>query len=384
MSIVRKLVPESIKDGVNALKSTARVFGGLGSNPIMRAMIDVRAQMHSAPLPTSESAPGIAGRIKDAFRSPAQIPSAYRVGGIWEIEFRKNKPRYSAALSGSNAQLADVLQSFRRNDAGVGIDLSFRDWQILSRDPIRFFAFATHLITKFQAVQRFLAPAIVTAATDSLVGQPIFLPFEGARLTLNAIRHACYADEILKLKPLTVLELGGGYGNLARIVKTCLPKVTYAIVDLPQTLTIASYFLLENFPNAKIALNPPDLSDLGQWDFVLLPNWRIEDVPGESIDVFVNTGSLVEMDLDIVQNYLRQARRLVREDGYFYSVNRASGITYSYSDVPEVGMDQWDIDRTAWKELVMRPSWADQHWGAWENLNYVESVLIRSTANHRT
>ena len=55
----------------------------------------------------------------------------------------------------------------------------------------------------------------------------------------------------LKSEKNKILELGGGYGKLAYYLLKNINSYTYIDLDIPETLTLASYFLSKSFPNKK-------------------------------------------------------------------------------------------------------------------------------------
>jgi putative sugar O-methyltransferase len=218
------------------------------------------------------------------------------------------------------------------------------------------------------------------------------VPFDGQKLTASGFRHAYYASEFSRAidfdhkDDLVICELGGGYANLPRILKQVhsARSFTYVILDLPQMLPVAAYFLNANCPDARIGLwddlrdGPLSRSQLRTYDFVLLPNWDIERLPDGSVDAVINTASLAEMDRDIVENYLGQIRRITARGGHFYTVNRHHGVDYpELGGTRETGMDGWNLEWPGWRKKLDRPSWGDLHWGAWEQMDYKEVVLHR-------
>ena len=322
---------------------------------------------------------------------PAPI---YRIGQIWDAALRKWRKKYLAALeAGDPAGLADILRCFHRNDAIAAMGIEIEILREIFSKPFRSACFVTNLITKYQAFPRVCDPRFLPFIDDGEVGCPVGVPFEGQRLSPSGFRHAYYASEFARAVDLdrqqdfVICELGGGYGNLARILKLVHAerRFTYVILDLPQMLPVSGYFLRANFPDARIGLwdelREADLSreTLSRYDFVLLPNWDIERLPDSGVDAVINTASLAEMDQEIVANYLHQIRRIIAGGGHFYTVNRDRGIEYAELDgARETGMNTWNLDWPGWRKTLDRPSWGDLHWGAWEQMGYREVVLQRS------
>lgn len=101
-----------------------------------------------------------------------------------------------------------------------------------------------------------------------------------------------------------VLEIGGGYGGLAHYWSN-ITNGTYFIVDLPETLLFsASYLSLLN-PNKKIYLYEPGNTDFSGYDFVLIPNYRIDLLKDIKFDLAINTISFQEMETPQVVEYLK-------------------------------------------------------------------------------
>ena len=130
-----------------------------------------------------------------------------------------------------------------------------------------------------------------------------------------------------------VLEIGGGYGGLARLFKLLRPQTRYWIVDLPESLFFAEVFLCESFPEARVLyVTDANVSDAEKADFVLVPAQCTSALDARHFDVAVNTASLQEMAqsslnfwMDLLQN-----RTIV---DHFYSWNYYLMNKYRFSEV---------------------------------------------------
>ena len=105
----------------------------------------------------------------------------------------------------------------------------------------------------------------------------------------TVLRHAYFVSQILKFTKLDlnkkniIVDIGGGYGSLARLLKHFNNKSTLIIFEVPEATILATYFLKKNFPNAKIghALDFKDVDQINedlirQYDFIILPEPIIE------------------------------------------------------------------------------------------------------------
>ena len=113
-------------------------------------------------------------------------------------------------------------------------------------------------------------------------------------------------------------------------------KETFVLMELPEVCILANYFLRNCFPSSRIATiknfensNSISRKDLIDYDFVILPQTKMSNLGLGSIDCFVNTTSLGEMDNEVQNFYLKEIERI--EPKYFYSVNRAKKRTDKYN-----------------------------------------------------
>jgi hypothetical protein len=121
----------------------------------------------------------------------------------------------------------------------------------------------------------------------------------------------------------TVLEIGAGHGNLARIMRLFYPELTYYIVDVADSLYCSYIFLASHFPDRRLLFvtNEDQLQESADHDFVFVPAEMATGLRGKTIDLVMNTCSLGEMSQKTVDGYMR----FINDDAtvrYFYSVNR--------------------------------------------------------------
>ncbi len=162
----------------------------------------------------------------------------------------------------------------------------------------------------WQIIKPLLPPEDIHLAGDSLRGGGRVFAVEPEILaTCGSIEYAYMASRLAAFEPFRrVVEIGGGYGRLARAVLRKYPDVRYTIIDLPEVLAIQSYFLQDFHHRTKFLEAGID--------------------PGGVVDLFINTRSMMEMDLDQVRWYFSlMDLRLDKEGGGFYCVNRVAKIT---------------------------------------------------------
>ncbi len=145
---------------------------------------------------------------------------------------------------------------------------------------------------------------------------------EGKRISTQLLLHTYYAERIDTIKPMRVLEIGAGFGGLARILNEKMPR-SYTILDIPGSLFCSYVYLKKNFPH-RIFTWCQDAADLdAPADFKFVPAHLWQDLKAHRFDMAVNTCSMGEMLPETVTDYLG----LIGETcAYFYSHNRNGSI----------------------------------------------------------
>lgn len=116
----------------------------------------------------------------------------------------------------------------------------------------------------------------------------------------------------------SILEIGGGYGGLARVLAEYEPSAKMTMVDLPISLEIQRFYLA-NTSGATFAFSP--------------------EIPDDPFDLAVSTKCLCELDIGKVNHYLTQIDRVLSRSGFFYCVSR----------------DEWKVSR--FESWEVPPDW---------------------------
>jgi hypothetical protein len=132
-------------------------------------------------------------------------------------------------------------------------------------------------------------------------------------------------DELTLLNfPSRIVEIGGGYGGLALHLSGILKSCRYVLVDLPETLVFSAAYLVLQAPAKRLYLydpvDPLDAKTLACFDFVLLPDYRLDALIDFEFDLAINVASMQEMRVDQIERYLDFIRKTCR--GVFYTCNR--------------------------------------------------------------
>jgi putative sugar O-methyltransferase len=165
---------------------------------------------------------------------------------------------------------------------------------------------------------------------ESPLGNPQVLEIDGARVSQSSLEYSYMLSHLdPHLDSIRVLiDIGGGYGGLARLIKLSRPSVRFVLLDLPEVNAIQTYFLTRSFPEAKV-LGLSDVLDAGSidperldFDFLVIPGQLFERLRPLSFEAVINTRSMMEMDPSTVAYYFRQIQEKLAPGGFFYCVNR--------------------------------------------------------------
>jgi SAM-dependent methyltransferase len=123
-----------------------------------------------------------------------------------------------------------------------------------------------------------------------------------------------------------ILEIGAGYGGFAHHLSKLLVNSTYVIVDLPETLMFAAVYITQLNPNKRVFVYDPNdfkaekgIPNPSEYDFMLFPNFRLDDLRQVRFDFVINIASLQEMRTDQAAKYLDFVVATLK--GTFYSYN---------------------------------------------------------------
>lgn len=164
------------------------------------------------------------------------------------------------------------------------------------------------------------------------IGNPGYCLIDGNKISERHLRH-CHFFSLLKKKvPVKkidyITDIGGGYGSFARMIHKRYKKIKIMIVDLPEQLLLAKYYLSSNFPKSKVSnlkdsyqANKIDKKFMDKYDIVLVPNTEFKKIKIDyKKNMVVNLNSFGEIDRNSFFEYFKS--EIVTKSKYFFSVNR--------------------------------------------------------------
>lgn len=189
------------------------------------------------------------------------------------------------------------------------------------------------------------------------IGNPYGFDIDGQFIRAGAQYQHYYATKSLTYldqrdNPV-VLELGGGFGGYAYFLHTLskAAPVRYIDLDLPEILALASFYLMVAFPEKRFLLYGESSGEYGKlesYDFVLLPNFEIENIHTGSIDLVFNSYSLAEMTPEAIHAYVHSFGELC--SGTIFHVNHVRRALVGADDfgIEGVGFDLVERKKALW------------------------------------
>lgn len=126
----------------------------------------------------------------------------------------------------------------------------------------------------------------------------------------NTLAHLYYAaksfEQFNDKNIDTIVEFGGGYGNLARIFKNISPNTTYFIIDLPEVLALQYFFLQSTLPDIDIQMHAQVPNNFKTGGIHLIPAYIAKDLSIKT-DLFISTFALSEAS-ELAQEVINEKR----------------------------------------------------------------------------
>jgi putative sugar O-methyltransferase len=254
------------------------------------------------------------------------IDKPYMVGKLWQNLLDIRFDKLSTALSERDiSAVKAILENFHREKCAEGAGAAFDDYHKMKKNPLYKYQFINTWYSYYHKCMEI-------SDNDEelqfpLAGNPAGLYHNGQVIPLDSLRYYYYATEINSLlrninNPV-ICEIGGGVGGQAyTILKTCNNRAKYILLDIPEILLLASYFLMVTLSEEKFLLygeSPFNSKAIEKFDIILMPNFVLPQLEDQSVDLFFNACSFSEMDKVTVEEYLHQIERICKE--YFMHIN---------------------------------------------------------------
>lgn len=264
-----------------------------------------------------------------AIKKEQPVADTFEASSWWQLVRRANLGPVMRALADCDIDSLRVLyRNFFRNCAGAGLTgLPFSFMKGRAHKHLVLMD-ALHRLDTWK--DRTKGQYDIGALNSPAIGNPFGLRMDQAFVRTGSEDQHFYAQKIIHLlssagSPV-VAEIGGGFGGMAYYLIRDCPAVTYIDFDVPETVALASYYLLKAFPHLKATLYGEaelDKNTLLDSDIVLMPCFMLPRLPDRSVDVVFNSHVLSDLSTAAVHQYLSDMVRTTR--GHILHLNRRKG-----------------------------------------------------------
>ncbi len=162
------------------------------------------------------------------------------------------------------------------------------------------------------------------------IGEPLYVECDNRKFNERSLRHLRTVSIIKKKIPLNagdyVLDIGGGYAQFSMCLRRALPKIKNIVIDFPEQLLLARYYIHTLDPNCRVnnirqTYSAEDLlENINDFDVLLLPADSYNVINKLQLKLVCNFSSYGEMPLSVFTEYQRQPS--ISKAEYFFTINR--------------------------------------------------------------
>jgi hypothetical protein len=275
--------------------------------------------------------------IKAMRQEPLASPT-YRATGWWEQVRRENlKPVVQALNNRDFAALESMYGNFFRDSCSAGLIGVPWNGTLHGNNSSKIYR-RFYLSDVLHRVEYWKQQTEGRFPLGDLDGPPVGNPF-GALIEETLLRngseyhHYC-AHRVIDLLATrstsgraSVVEIGGGFGDMAWYLLRDLPNLTYINFDVPESIALASYYLLKSFPNLRFLLygeNELTKDAIAGADIVLMPAFELAVMPATSADFTFCSHVMSDISFAAMAEYLGNISRITRDGFLFVGSSRAA------------------------------------------------------------
>ena len=240
-------------------------------------------------------------------------------GGEWQYLNNSKRSDYiKALLKNDLKKLTLIFSNLFRNDASYGmVTPSYKETGNKEK-------FKSQILQDIDTSIEFSnLKYLKQISLDKNIGNPFGILIKNKVIVPDVARHFYFANKIKnylkKKKKIKFLEIGGGYGGLAKILLNFNKKITYFSIDLLEGCFIQYYFLKKSGFKVNLVKEIKDIKQ-NQINLISFDNkFKILKKIGKCDFVF-NSRSFSEMNINTMNMYSNIINNFVKPN-YIYHEN---------------------------------------------------------------
>jgi putative sugar O-methyltransferase len=164
------------------------------------------------------------------------------------------------------------------------------------------------------------------------VGNPFGVVINGSYICVGAeYAHYCSKrlDEELSAGSATVAEIRGGFGAIAYYLLRDRPKTAYVDFDYPETIALATYYLMKSFPSLKFLCYGEKVinrESIQSADVVMLPWSELSSFPSGAANLTFTSYGLAALPRESVSRCLQEIGGMTAEKIRLIGNRSAAGV----------------------------------------------------------
>jgi hypothetical protein len=265
----------------------------------------------------------------------------YRPTKWWQEQQTRLQPVMQALKKRDIPALKHMYENFFRDPCSTGLlpmtGMPWADRRGKFKDIHRHF-YLGHLLCSIDYwKERTGGRFAIADLAGTNIGNPFGIMVDGTLIRLEApYQHYCAyrLSTLLKAGPASVVEIGGGFGGMAYFLLRDRQPLSYLDFDLPETIALASYFLMKAFPSLAFLLygeEPMTPEAIARANVVLMPLFEIERMQQRSVDVAFSSFAISALPPAFMAHYLETIGDITQ--GYFLYI----GAEFGAKAVSELG-----------------------------------------------
>jgi len=269
---------------------------------------------------------------KKAKAGQKSAPEIYQVGNEWLPIYEKHLKIVMQALENEDIpSLQAIYQNFWRDPCSTGLlgltgDMKkhYFGRRIQRRYKKLYLFNSLHRMKLWRSLMG--RDTSLAELASPAIGNPYYYSIDGHMIKAGSDYLHYYASSIGRLtntsQKRVVVEIGGGYGGMAYYLLRDQTNLSYIDFDLPENMALTAYYLLNAFSEKKAVLYgeaelTPDC--IAKNDMVIMPNFELEKIATNSVDLVFNSYSMAEMSPRTIAQYIAMISHITRK--YFLHVN---------------------------------------------------------------